>query len=371
MHVNPVLGVLLLSSPGHYNATTMADEGYYHHDAEEARVTDEVHDYLLQLDALRVESERKGDFLRAHECINRMREVNLRFAKRLQVKSHQANSDAKVVLAEKHKAELLTFTRMWEDKLRDYDGQAARIVEEIKLKHTQDYRGQEGILKVQLMNKRPRFSRAVIELRSQMERCVQQRNYLEAEELKKKLVVLEQHEVESFDDSLAVTFEKRTRTLKTQYVNELKAVEQKIAVGREELLTARKIEFEKLVRRHANVFRELDQDTKNHISRTRTYIKRQVKAMVQDPVKTGMELRGVAATLRSGGTAARKFLGGTAAAPGVRPSHASPSAQRARTPTTGGRTAASFLDASGAAATPRGAAGSPSRVHRRDRKSVV
>ena len=51
-------------------------------------------------------------------------------------------------------------------------------------------------------------------------------------------------------------------------------------------------------KRHDNVFRELDSETKLHIAKTRQYIHRQVKAMVHDPVKTGMELRGVAATFR-------------------------------------------------------------------------
>jgi hypothetical protein len=294
---------------------------FYDADPTEAHVADEVHQYLTQLDALREDCERRGDFLKAHECVNRMREVNLRFAKRLEKKSHQANVDTKVALAEEHKQELLTFSRLWEDKIRDFDDQAARVLDDLKRKHAEDYKAQEGILKVQLMNKRPRFSRAVVDLRNHMERCVAQRDYLGAEEAKKQLVRMEEHELAAFDDSLAATFDKRCAVLKTQYVNELRAVEQKIAVGREELLSARSVEFDKMSRRHENVFRELDSETKLHISRTRQYIHRQVKAMVHDPVKTGMELRGVSATFRDKRAA-------TAAA-------ASASTQRARTPTAG------------------------------------
>jgi hypothetical protein len=38
---------------------------------------------------------RRGEFLKAHECVNRMREVNLRFASRIEHRSHQTNLDTR------------------------------------------------------------------------------------------------------------------------------------------------------------------------------------------------------------------------------------------------------------------------------------
>lgn len=261
---------------------------------------EEIADYLAQLDLLRQDSERKGDFLKAQQCVNRMREVNLRYAKRIEQTAHQANKDARERLAEEHKLEIATFTRMWEDKLTEYDLNAEKVISEMKAKHIEDYARQEGILKVQIMNRRPRFSKTVMDLRDALERMIQQRQYLEAEELKQKLAAQERFELESFDDGLAGVFEKRTQTLKVQYVNEMRAVEQKIKMGREELLSQRKIDFERLLKRHANVIKELDQETKLHISKTRQYVLRQVKALVHDPVKTGVDLRGVERTVRDG-----------------------------------------------------------------------
>jgi arsenate reductase-like glutaredoxin family protein len=253
----------------------------------------QVHDYLLQLDQLRQDSERIGDFIKAQECINRMRDCNLRYAKRIEEESRKTNSETRGELAERHRLELLNFSRMWEDKLNEFERQAEAVLGEVMERHRMDYADQEGILKVQLMNKRPRFSRDVIQLRALMERCVTQRKYLEAEDLRKKLIALEQREIDEFDDNLAHTFEKRTRAMKQQYTNERKAVEQKIKLGREELLSQRKIDFERLLRRHENAFRELDQETKLSIAKTHKYVERQVKALVRDPIKTGMDLRGV------------------------------------------------------------------------------
>ena len=261
---------------------------------------DEIADYLTQLDALRQHCERTGDFVKAQQCVNRMRDVNLRYAKKIETTAHQANLDAKERLAEEHRLEIATFSRMWEDKLLEYDSNADAVIAEMKQRHIADYEKQEGILKVQLMNRRPRFSKTVMELRDALERMIQQRQYLEAEDLKQKLSAQEQYELEAFDDSLATQFEKRTRSMKQQYLNETRAVDQKVKMGREELLTQRKVDFERLLKRHANVLKELDQETKLHVSKTRQYVLRQVKALVHDPVKTGIDLRGVSRTVRDG-----------------------------------------------------------------------
>jgi len=185
---------------------------------------------------------------------------------------------------------------MWEDKLYEYDQQAQHVLDDLKVRHVREYEEQESILKVHLMNKRPRFSAQVVQQRSLLERCIQQRRYLEAEDIKKKLAAMEKQEISSFDSQLSSTFEKRVVVLKQQFLNEIKAVEQKVKLGREELLAQRKTDFEKLVRRHANVLRELDQDTKLHIAKTRQYVHRQVKALIKDPVKSGLDLRGVGRT---------------------------------------------------------------------------
>ena len=272
----------------------------------EAAVANDVHDYLTQLDMLRQECERKGDFLKAHACVNRMREVNLRYAKRIESVSHQANVDTKVSIAREHQVEMTTFSRMWEEKISDYDNQARSVIADMRRRHEEDYLRQECALKVQLMNRRPRFSRQVVEMRDLLERHVRLRAYLEAEDVKQKLAALEQREIENFDDSLAVTFERKAQSLKLQYSAEMNAVQQKIDMGREELLTQRQLEFDKLMRRHNNVLSDVDQETRLHISKTRQYVHRQVKALVLDPVKTGLELRGVADTLRDGFSVARR-----------------------------------------------------------------
>lgn len=267
---------------------------------QEVAEDDEIRDYLLQLDMLRQECERGGNFLKAQECVNRMREVNLRYAKKVELRSRQANVVTKHKTTQEQKLELLTFSRMWEEKLREYDQRAELLVHDIKKTHTLDYRNQEAELRLHIMNKRPRFSKQVMELRTMLEKYVAQRRYVEAEEVKQKLARQEQMELHLFDDQLANAFEKKAAHLKDQYLLELRAAEQKIAMGREELLGQRQLDFERLMKKHTKNVKEIESQTKLHVAKTQNYVKSQVKALVLDPLKTGMDLGGVERTFREG-----------------------------------------------------------------------
>jgi hypothetical protein len=224
------------------------------------------------------------------------------------LRSHQLNVVEKRQIADQHKLELLTFSKMWEEKLQEYEQRAELLVHDMKKHHNEEYKSQESMLKLRLMNKRPRFSKNVMDLRAFLQKLIGMRSYVEAEDVKRKLAQLEAAELNMFDDNLAVQFEKKAQSMKTQFVNEISAVMQKIETGREELLAQRRVDFERLVKRHANELRDRDAETKLHVAKTRQYIHQQVKAFVKDPLKTGMDLRGVSRSVNHGtnGSAARR-----------------------------------------------------------------
>jgi hypothetical protein len=259
----------------------------------EQAVADEVQAYLAQVDALRQECERRGDFKRAQECVERMRDVNVRYARRVESLSQRSNKAEKDRILEEHRGELMGFERMWEDKMTEFNAQARRVLDDLFARHNMDYASQEGLLKIHLMNRRPRFSRKVHETRDALERAIAQRKYLDADTLKKKLVALEQREVEEFDQTLADEFDRRTKSMKSQYVNEVNAVQQRIEAGRAELENQKRQEHERIQRRHSNLLTEMNQEVKLQASKTKKYIERQVQALILDPVKTTVELRSV------------------------------------------------------------------------------
>lgn len=259
----------------------------------EEMVADEVEQYLAEVDRLRAECERRGDFKRAQECVERMREVNVRYARRVEALSQRSNKHERAAIVEEQRGEIMAFERMWEDKMAEYEAACTRTLNDLLRKHNTDYASQEGLLKIHLMNRRPRFSRKVHETRDALERAIAQRKYIDADVLKKKLVGMEQKEVKEFDDTLADEFDRRTKSMKNQYVNEVNAVQQRIAAGRAELENQKRHEHEKILRRHGNIVTEMNNEAKLQASKTKKFIERQVQALILDPVKTTVELRSV------------------------------------------------------------------------------
>eukprot|EP01063_Lacrimia_lanifica_P015211 TRINITY_DN22024_c0_g1_i1.p1 TRINITY_DN22024_c0_g1~~TRINITY_DN22024_c0_g1_i1.p1 ORF type:complete len:268 (+),score=154.94 TRINITY_DN22024_c0_g1_i1:90-893(+) len=260
-------------------------------DMESEMEREKLHETLLQLDEQRQQCEREGKFYQAQECLNKMRDMNLKQGKKIERIARSANAQEKQDITERQRLELLTFTKLWEEKLEEYERQAKEVIAHVKNRQNSEYKEQEDIVKIQLMNKRPRFSKNVLQMREELERMVRQKKYLEAESIKRNLKPLEDEEVKRFDEQLSITFSKKTQLLKQQYRNEINALKQRIKLGREELLAQRKADFERLLQRHANVSKELDQKTRLHISRTRDYVQRQMQALVNAPTKTLMDFQ--------------------------------------------------------------------------------
>eukprot|EP01059_Diplonema_ambulator_P003282 TRINITY_DN12968_c0_g1_i1.p1 TRINITY_DN12968_c0_g1~~TRINITY_DN12968_c0_g1_i1.p1 ORF type:complete len:267 (+),score=85.87 TRINITY_DN12968_c0_g1_i1:117-917(+) len=256
-------------------------------EAEQAK----VHEQLVELDIQRQQCEREGRFRDAQECLNRMRDINLRQGKKVERQARSVNAQDKQDITERQRLEMLTFTKMWEEKLEEYERQAKEIITHVKNRQNSEYKEQEDIIKIQLMNKRPRFSKQVLQMREELERMVRQKEYLNAENIKRNLQPIEEEEVKRFDEQLSNTFAKKTELLKKQYRNEINALKQRIKLGREELLAHRKQDFERLLQRHANVSKELDQKTRLHISRTREYVQKQMQAMINAPTKTLLDFQ--------------------------------------------------------------------------------
>ena len=301
----------------------------------EDMLADEVQSYLAQVDRLRQDCERRGDFKRAQECVERMRDVNIRYARRVAALSQRSNKHVKDRIADEQRGEVMAFERMWADKMTEYNAQARRVLDDLFARHNMDYASQEGLLKIHIMNRRPRFSRKVHDVRDALERAIAQRKYVEADDLKKRLVALEQKEVADFDDMLAEEFERRTKSMKNQYVNEVNAVQQRIEAGRSELENQKRHEAQKIARRHGNVLSEMEQEAKLQSSKTKQYVERQVQALILDPVKTSIELRSIHES-----TADAKKGPGAAASRALRAKTPTPAASSARRPASAAGTAA-------------------------------
>ncbi|KEG09198.1 hypothetical protein DQ04_05631030 [Trypanosoma grayi] len=193
-------------------------------------------------------------------------------------------------MMEEQQLELLTFHEMWEDKMKDYDEKADDLLYQLNRQHMMDMQSQEDIIRLGLMEKRLRPSKTLVDLRDELKNFVQQRMYADAEHVQKKIVQREAEELHEFEVEQERKLQERLLAVAERLRVERGAVEQRLAMNREELLAERRQDFDALVKRHSAALRGQEQATALIISRAQDCIHRQVKAYIKDPVKTGLEL---------------------------------------------------------------------------------
>ncbi|RNF26673.1 trichoplein, keratin filament binding protein [Trypanosoma conorhini] len=269
--------------------------------AKRRQEDDEIRSYLVQLDALRQECEQRGEFRKAQACLDRMREVNLRYVKKIEIEARKVNVGWKRQMLEEQRLELLTFHDMWENKLRDYDEKARQLRRELERQHVMEMQSQDELIRLELMERRPRPSKALVGLRDDLKKYVQQRMYMEAERAQKAIAHREAQELQEFEVEIEKKLQDRLRALSERLRLGQAAVEKRLATNREELLLQRRSDFEKLAKKHSAALHAQEQANALVVARAQDCIRRQAKAYIQDPVKTGLELVHLTETAMVGG----------------------------------------------------------------------
>ncbi|PWV13995.1 hypothetical protein C3747_40g141 [Trypanosoma cruzi] len=269
--------------------------------AKRRQEDDEIRNYLIQLDALRHECEQRGQFRKAQKCLDRMREVNLRYAKKIEMEASKVNVGWRKQMLEEQRLELLTFHDMWENKLKEYDEKAGQLTQEMNRQHAMELQLQEEVIRVELMKRRPRPSKTLVELRDNLRTYVQRRMYMDADRAKKAIHHRESEELREFEADIEKKFQDRLQVASERLRLGRAAVEQRLVVNREELLAQRRDEFSKLVKKHHAALHAQEQANALVVSRARDCIRRQAKAYIKDTFKTGLELVHLTETAMVGG----------------------------------------------------------------------
>lgn len=152
--------------------------------------------------------------------------------------------------------EFQQFNMIWDKKMAEYETHAGELVEAMKERHGSELREFQGS---QLQRQpRPKFSRELLNLRRIQEHLARQKDYTEAHKIKLKCDALEAWELEKFQNNKQQDMFAREAKFKTQKQNELAALQQRIATGRDEQKKQRQLDLERLLQRYQNVKAELE-----------------------------------------------------------------------------------------------------------------
>ncbi|KAH9582224.1 hypothetical protein LSM04_007887 [Trypanosoma melophagium] len=251
---------------------------------------EEVRSHLVQLDLLRQECERTGKYRKAQECVDRIREINLRYAKKIEIEARKVNVGWKKQMMEEQELEILTFHSMWENKMKEYDEDAELLLRGLHRQQTMEMQSEEDAIRLELMEKRPRPSKTLVELQDKLKAFVQQKMYMDADQVRKEINRRKLEEQEEFEKQLEKKLRERLHAVGEKFRLERMSVEQRLTVNREELLSQRRRDFDTLTKKHKAAISSQEQSISLIITKAQDCIRRQVKAYIKDPVKTGLDL---------------------------------------------------------------------------------
>eukprot|EP01012_Entosiphon_sulcatum_P057200 TRINITY_DN8092_c0_g1_i1.p1 TRINITY_DN8092_c0_g1~~TRINITY_DN8092_c0_g1_i1.p1 ORF type:complete len:300 (-),score=54.20 TRINITY_DN8092_c0_g1_i1:8-907(-) len=216
------------------------------------------------------------DYTQAHRIFEELQCTISRQGKNLELMANDAFMQQRQVLQQQQRLELLTFTKIWEEKEAVYERQSNAITEHLQERQKINFDVVADQLWQQLSAKKPRPSKKALELRTMVAKLAKQRRFQEAASMKQQLVDLEGEEQDKHEKSIQLTFESKLRVLQNQNSNEMAALHQRIKSGNDELCLQRKLDFERLLQQHSNAITELEQSHKSNVKRLKDQLQRQL-----------------------------------------------------------------------------------------------
>eukprot|EP00667_Euglena_gracilis_P012115 EG_transcript_12399 len=248
----------------------------------------EGHLRLQRMEEHRLQAEKEGRWVEAQEWNDRMRDFNLRHARRVEQAARLATMTERHELLAKQQAEVQALVYTWNEKMAEFEAQAKDLVEFGRKKHLEVENVKVQEMRKQVFSKKVIPSKMAISLRLHIDQLLKQRKYLEAEQLRAELLAIDQDDERRFLEELSQQAAKKERIIRSAKDLEMNALLQRIRSGREELKLQRKLDLERLLQAHQNALNQFDQRCRLHHSRRNVWISRQAQAMQGSPSKSAM-----------------------------------------------------------------------------------
>ena len=216
-----------------------------------------VQDFLSILQEHKKNCEREGRYVEADVAKKRLEALRQREEKRQQDALRSRQVAQRLAVEELHIHEFQQFNSMWDRKMKDFEDRAGELLELMRQRHVidiEDFRQKH----VQCPNRKPKFSKEMLELRKVELTLARQTEYAEAQIVKVKADALEAAELER----MAIEREQQISNAEVKFLHtqeqELNALRQRIQGGAEVQRKARQQDLERLLQRYNNVKAELE-----------------------------------------------------------------------------------------------------------------
>jgi len=212
-----------------------------------------VLEFLRILEEYRVKCEEEGNYLeagRAHKQLSVLRKQEERRQQKA-VKARQISERQDVQLA--HNMQFSDFNGSWDKYMEEYDSMAQMYIQQMTERHAMVLLEFQKQLRTELAAKPPRWSHELLEMRRMQHVNARNKNYAEAQRMKKSSDKAEERERREMEGSQAVVFARREAKYRQQQQAELQALLKRIECRRKEHIKQRNLDSKRLLQRNRNV----------------------------------------------------------------------------------------------------------------------
>ncbi|DBA04098.1 TPA: hypothetical protein N0F65_009445 [Lagenidium giganteum] len=212
-----------------------------------------VMEFITILEEYRMKCEEDGNYLEAQRADTQLAALRKqefkRQSKSLRAKQIAERQDIQIA----HNMQFNDFNQAWDQYMEEYDRMAQAYVKQMTEKHAVDLREFQEKLQQEILERPPKFSKELIEWRRRQHRLAQQKQYTEAQKIKKIADEMEEDERAKMNEEYRQVFVRKEAKLRQQQQAELQALLKRIDGRRKEHLKQRNLDSKRLLQRNRNV----------------------------------------------------------------------------------------------------------------------
>eukprot|EP00941_MAST-03F_sp_MAST-3F-sp1_P001232 g1232.t1 len=215
-----------------------------------------VLEFLRILDEYRIKCEKEGNYMEAERATKQLetlrKQEERRQGKSMRAKQIAERQDVQIA----HNMQYAEFNAAWDKYMEEYDQMAQMYIQQMTEKHHNDLSGPGGFqerIHEEISRKPKKFSKELLNWRRRQQLLAKQKNYAEAQKLKRLADALEKKESKKLQLQHKRTIAKKEAAFRAEQQKELAALLKRIDGRRKEHLKQRNLDSKRLLQRNRNV----------------------------------------------------------------------------------------------------------------------
>jgi hypothetical protein len=249
-----------------------------------------VLEFLRILDEYRIKCEKEGNYMEAERATKQLatlrKQEERRQGKSMRAKQIAERQDVQIA----HNMQYAEFNAAWDKYMEEYDQMAQMYIQQMTEKHRKDLSGPNGFqqrIAEEITSKPLKFSKELLNWRRRQHLLAKQKNYAEAQKLKRLADKLEKKEKKKLQIQHKQAIAKREAKFRAEQQKELAALLKRIDGRRKEHLKQRNDDSKRLLQRNRNVQQVLESKQAVQLQRQQAMIRSSLNATSKSRRRVG------------------------------------------------------------------------------------